>query len=486
MNDQTGRQRVSLRILACSLLAAALTYACADGSDFAAPAGVRGIRVVAGGGQTDTAHAILSQALVVEVRDSAGRIARGRTVQFKRIVGVPAPAAVLVSPVGIDYWVMDTSDVTDAQGRAKMRVQLMSYVGTALLEVSVPGLGFVDTVEYTITQAKPTRLDFVPRDTTIALGGTYTVRVWQADAFSNWTPCANAVFSATGVSISSSGLVSTTSAVSRAPIRATCSGISDSTTVTVVPRLPIVINRYGVLVLVNTDGSGPTTIARSDQLWSLSPSSVPATPSVVFHEQGFSNAGLWVVEPGGTPRALLSGPRQTDAWPRLSPDGAWVYFARNGQTLWRVKLDGSGLDSLSSFVSPRSYNAPTVSPDGKSVAIEDGTGVQIVDVATKAKRTLSVTCPDPRYSPDGTEFACLTRNDVSIMGTDGTGRRTVASFAAPGADDASGVDWSPDGKWLLVTMANVASYAELIEVSSGVQIPLSGIGPSYVEAAFVR
>jgi dipeptidyl aminopeptidase/acylaminoacyl peptidase len=283
------------------------------------------------------------------------------------------------------------------------------------------------------------------------------------------------------VSASTTGTVVAQSAFKRTRVVVSYQGVSDTAWVSVVPLFPMVGNG-GRIRLINTDGSGATTLATFDE-WLTSPSSVAATPSVVFQRQGFSNFGLGVVEPNGTPRPLLGAWSADDNWPRLSPDGAWVYFVRAGATLWRVKLDGTGLDSLTSFVPQGRYHAPTISPDGSSVAIEDGTGIQIVDVATKAKRMLPVTCPAPRYSPDGTRFACLTLSTVSVMAIDGTGQRVVTRFLAPGTDDVTGVDWSPDGKWLVVATANVLGNAVLIDVATGEQLPLRAVAP---QSSFVR
>src|SRR5690348_2690597 len=77
----TSRALVSLRIACCTLLVTALTYAC-DSSTEPRP-GDRGIRVVSGGNQTDTVLAVLAQPLLVEIRDSTGRLAPGVTVRFK-------------------------------------------------------------------------------------------------------------------------------------------------------------------------------------------------------------------------------------------------------------------------------------------------------------------------------------------------------------------------------------------------------------------
>jgi len=65
------------------------------------------------------------------------------------------------------------------------------------------------------------------------------------------------------------------------------------------------------------------------------------------------------------------------------------------------------------------------------------------------------------------------------MNADGTGRRVVVSF--PGSTFLTGLDWTPDGKWLLAT----PGYANLYDVATGAMLPLSGLGVS-AQASFVR
>jgi Tol biopolymer transport system component len=245
----------------------------------------------------------------------------------------------------------------------------------------------------------------------------------------------------------------------------------------------MVYNRAGSVVLVNSDGTGSTTLATTSDLW-IAPSSVAATSSVVFHQGDPSTNGkIWVVQPGGTSRLLLSGVTRPESWPRLSPDGVWVYFVRDMRTLWRAKLDGSALDSLTSFTPPQVYRAPTISPDGNSVAIEDGNGLKIVDMPTKATRTLSVTCPNPGYSPDGAFFACAGSQVISIVRTDGTGQRVVAQFSdGRTADPMTGLDWTPDGKWIFALVYGPT----LIEVSSGSLIAMTAVNGNVFQPSLVR
>jgi len=112
------------------------------------------IRVIAGGQQADTVDAILQQALVVEIRDSTGQLAVGRTVRFTSFIASGEPG-VKVSALDQQNFGTFASDVADAQGRAKILVQMWDVAGTAKLEVSVPELGVTDTVTYTVAVTHP-------------------------------------------------------------------------------------------------------------------------------------------------------------------------------------------------------------------------------------------------------------------------------------------------------------------------------------------
>jgi WD40 repeat protein len=490
MTIHLRNRRDSLRILRSSLLVAALAYGCGGGSDTPTTPGDRAIRVVAGAGQTDTINAALAQAVVVEVRNGSSRVATGVTVRFKGIVAQPLNLpSVFVSPISQQGFSDSASDVTDAQGRAKTLVHLGISIGTALLEVSVPELGLVDSVSFTIKPGAPSSLGVSPGDTSIAPGGSYQLRVALADMFRHPLSDITPSFSATGVTVSPTGQVTAPNAMTRGRIVVSVGELRYNVGVSVVPKLPMVVNRGNSVVLINADGTGATTLATSTNVAiALGPSSVAATPSVAYHEGGpCCDGSVWVVQPGIAPRLLLSGTTRPAGWARLSPDGLWVYFVRDMQSLWRAHLDGTGLDSLASFSWSSANAAPTISPDGGHVAIEDGNGVKIVDVTTRTSRTLSVTCPSPRYSPDGAFFACLGANAVFIVRIDGTGQRQVADLFNGDPDEISGVDWSPDGQWLLAT--TTYQGAVLVELSSGTVLPLTGLGSDLSqvrEASFVR
>jgi hypothetical protein len=499
-------------VASCSLLLAALTYACggggsdtptqptpppstptAPGTPAPPPAvNLAAVRIISGAGQTDTISAILSQPLVVEIRDSTGALAAARPVRFTGFGNLD------VAPLGQQNFSFSNTVVTDATGRAQIQVKLGAALGTAYLAVAVAGLGVSANVTFTATRGAPAKFTISPRDTAVSPGGSYTLRVLEiTDRGGNPIPGLVPTFSATGVSVTSSGQVTVPStAPLRAKIVVSYQQASDSAKVSVYPRIPMVIARHDMadnagtgpgstVVLINSDGTGSTDVARTTDV-SLFPSSVAATPSVVYYRGDLtSNSKVWVVQPNAAPRLLLPGQTRPEAWPRLSPDGTWVYFVRDQKSLWRVKLDGTGLDSLTSFTTSWTYHAPTISPDGRSVAIDDEVGLQIIDVATKAKSILPVTCAHPGYSPDGTYFACTGSRDVSVVRTDGTGRRVLATFGEyDGPDGYSGADWTPDGKWLLVTFRY--SYVALVEVSTSTVLPLRGLPNPLFQALFVR
>ena len=445
------------------------------------------IRVVSGGGQSDTVLTTFVQALIVEVRDTTGKLSPGRIVRFTSVAPASGGSAtVSVSALDAQQFGSFASAVTDAQGRAATLVRLGTAVGAARLEISVPELGATDTIGYTVKPGAAARVALEPRDTTVQPGATYTLRAAVTDRFLNPIAGATPTFWGNGVSVSTSGVVTTGSSFARATIGATYGTAADTVRASVVPRLPMVANRSGAVVLVNSDGTGATVVAQSSDI-SLSPHSVRTTASIVYYlGDPWYGAKVWVVEPGGVPRQLLPAASGFAAWPRLSPDGTWVYFVRNNNTLWRAHLDGSSLDSLTTVNPPQIYNAPSISPDGRTVAIEDAGGVKVVDVATKTSTILPVTCPGPRYSPDGNYFACLKARVVSVVKTDGTGARTVATVPGygDGMEDLSSVDWSPDGKWILVYVAYQGPM--LLEVATGTQFPLSNLSGNYAQTSFVR
>jgi WD40 repeat protein len=160
-------------------------------------------------------------------------------------------------------------------------------------------------------------------------------------------------------------------------------------------------------------------------------------------------------------------------------------FARS---LWRIRPDGSGLDSLGVYVRTSRWERVTISPDGATAAVAGDGGVKLVNVATKAFSVLPGDCQVPRYSPDGRQFACLINEQLAVVNADGSGVRMIPStdpFAAFNRyEEYAGIDWSPDGNWLIAQSS--FRGVQLVKVSDGTIIPLPTLTGSFTQPAFVR
>ena len=470
---------------------AALMIVAACGSDGTGP-GNRPppLRIVSGGGLSDTIQTRLTAALVVEVHDSSGGSGAGRIVRFESL----PPTNVTVANLASNTYSTFLADSADAEGRATALIALGNIAGTAQLRVSVPEFGIVDTVSYTVLPGNPTKLTITPRDTTVQPGATYTLHASTMDRLNNPVPNEPLTFvGGAGIaSVSPSGQVTVGTGFVRGKIAVTWKSGSDTARVSVIQQLPLVGVRLAptgrVLVLVNTDGSASSDIlTSSDQ--SLSPSSVKSTPNVVYYTGNpGQNAVVSIVTPGGAPHVLVPPGLNlvTTQWPRWSPDGQWVYFIGQrppgAQAVWRIRPDGTQADSLGLATSFTVYAAPSISPDGRFVAVSDANGVRVIDVSSKAFHVVAAPlgCVQPHYSPDGTRFACLTNNTLTVMNIDGSAQRVVGTTF----DDLSGLDWSPDGAWILARSLG-AGY-EVVNVADSSALPLQTFGSGYTQLSFVR
>lgn len=481
---------------------ALLFVAAACHSDPTAPRPPIGIHVVAGGDAVDTVQARLVQALTVEVHDSSGQVASGRVVRF---TAAPADDPARQSEATLRFEALTSTSfattgvvTADSRGQASIIVALGTVAGTAHAVVTVPELGLVDTVNFTVLPGAAAKLVLSPRDTTVAPAATFVLTAKAIDRLNNTVTGTALTFTpGTGIaSVSTAGQVTVGPAIARSPILVRLSAtVFDSAEVTVLPRLPLVANLTTggqSVALVNLDGTNSSIVAStSDE--SLSPSSVHATSNIAYYiGDPASDATVMIVSPGGTSR-VLAGPANgfvAAAWPRLSSDGNWVYFTGLRSfsfpvitTLWRIHPDGSNLDSLGAFAASAINTAPAISPDGATAAVDDMSGLMLINVASKAVHVFSTACGDPRFSPDGTRIACVRDGALSVMHSDGTG---LVSVPTPfgNLDDLTGADWSPDGLWLLV--AQQVSNALLVNVQTGAAIQLTALPASYSQYSFVR
>jgi Tol biopolymer transport system component len=327
---------------------------------------------------------------------------------------------------------------------------------------------------------------FLPSDTAVYIGATLQARAQMSNRFGDVYPSTHIEYSALDqpASATRTGVV-TGQTLGRARIVARREELTDTGWVTVVPTGTIAMSLgsdQSFVDVVSLDGSGFRRVIASGQFGGGAPAWLPGAPGLVYQEAIPGGAGATVVYRTDLDghRTRLLGPvteEPDEKYPRVSRDGTWVYL-RYGREIWRVHPDGTGLE----VVTPdQDATHPDPSPDGASVvftAQRPGPfGVRSVvvirDLSTGVETPLEVEGLLPRWSPAGDWVAYWSGDPLSDIGSlhlvqpDGTEDRAVS---LPGRRyRAGGLDWSPDGAWLL---ARGDSLLELVEVATGRFLPL--------------
>jgi Tol biopolymer transport system component len=197
------------------------------------------------------------------------------------------------------------------------------------------------------------------------------------------------------------------------------------------------------------DKPAQVTFSKTDEFGAWTPDG-----KIVFVSTVNDNRSLWVMNADGSNRRQLTS-GSDDRYPSVSPDGRHIVFRslRSGLlNLWRVGIDGSHLQQLSSQSSED--NLPCYTPDGKWIVFvsfrpgkgtvckmpaEGGEAVQLTNKATSW----------PAPSPDGKLVACTDieappgKHRVLILPIEGGEPTQVIEL--PGNSNAA-IGWTPDGR----------------------------------------
>ena len=188
----------------------------------------------------------------------------------------------------------------------------------------------------------------------------------------------------------------------------------------------------------------------------------PLSGFVVWSSNRSGNHDIWMLSlPGRELKQLTTHPN-TEYYPRVSPGGAKVVFARSREP-WVSQRNDRPWDvillDLRTGVETRlaEYgNVPTWSADGRSVyfqrngnqivqlALASGKESVVLDSAHMAglKPSAALTLQTPAVAPDGRTIAVTLRGGAratAILSLDGTARL---------AGDGCQITWSPDGSFL--------------------------------------
>jgi Tol biopolymer transport system component len=359
----------------------------------------------------------------------------------------------------------------------------------APLIVSVPELGYVDTLVYTVMPGTATSVRVTPADTAVYTGASFTLRARVLDWAGNERDDPATLTVASGpVSLNAASGGITATAIGRAAIIARSANHADTGFVSIVPQAWLATQEFDPgnggprgIFLMQLDGSGKQGIAAGldNSFLSQGFGWSPDGQQLALVRGRYIN----LLRPGGTEQPIVEMTGGIVTATRFSRDGQWVYFAHGGSSsqpagLYRVRLDGSGLQHLGEN-GIHYFAAP--SHDGQSVAyVSDGGRISVLDVATNRNRMYGgqsylAAGTHVAWSPTEDLIAYDSGTNLVLVRSDGTQSRTLGE----GVTRVKWMDFSPDGRWLLVSVPGLM----LFDVQTGLKLPL-GQFTSYGPAAW--
>ena len=467
----------------------ALSVAC-GGADALGPRANPGLHVISGAAGEDSAFAVLTAPLVLEVRDSSGGLAKvGTTVRFEPLshesgfipdVGVvPIPELFVRGPSDDGFYgPQPLEQHSDSVGRVVVQVRLGYKAGIARLRISCPALGVADTLRYTVVAASPGGATLTPTDTSVTVGSSVAFHGGVLDRNGNprADPVAWAVSPST-LAISPQGVVSGTR-IGEYTVIMTASPLGVPGAIarlTVLPYARVATWIGDALRVTDLDGNNgrrlatvPTSGAAVAPRWTADGGSV-IYATLVGGEQH-----LFVTDTLGATRPFLSTPLPAgsrEGAPAPSADGRWVVFTATGPQcgtdtvcVYRARADGSSPELLGKL--PPTTAEP--SPDGSRVVLANRVSAEVLDVATRALTPLGQPSYYAAWSPDGSQIAVAGPGPIVLVNVDGSIRRTIAS-----SNRLTGpISWTHDGNYVL---GSGTFEFTLYDVRDGTELPVVAV-----------
>jgi Tol biopolymer transport system component/uncharacterized protein YjdB len=245
-------------------------------------------------------------------------------------------------------------------------------VGSTQLTVRGPGSGLAVTWNVTVIAGS---VKFAQPRAGIGLNQRYTLRPNYADDQGVIIgPAANLTWTTDNPQIATVGEDGTVAGVGYGHARVTASapgGKTATADVYVVGEIVISSSRGGKFQLYAAERANLAQLAKitTDTATATDPAFSSDGSRIAYVSTLAGNAEIYVMNADGTSPTRLTIDPQADGRPAFTPDGQTILFhsARTAgkQQIWAMNVDGSGLTQLTrdsiSF-------APTVSPDGQTVA----------------------------------------------------------------------------------------------------------------------
>lgn len=469
-----------------------LLLACDDTLD---PAAITVVRVVSGGG-TDTIDVL--DTLVVETRRFGGIPAPGVEVVFRAVDSGGGGPTVLFLRSSCCFGGV-VHDTTDRDGRVSIGVIHGPTAGNGMVVVTVLGEEKADTARFATTAGAPVASQVFPRDRPIMVDSAYLLGARLVDRHLN-TVLSSVTFStvSTDISVSPAGIVRGL-AIGRAKIAIQLAAFSDSAFTSVVPQATLAVRDYSGFVgdstgyaQMNLDGSGYRRLFNTDILPSsygpsntLAPQWIPGTGKLVHLRAVGGVTRLFVSDSGASALRLIGSPGSItgESDPDVSADGAWVYFvghSDSGDAIWRVATTGGVPERLTPVTPGLQLHSPSISPDGTHLVYTVApSGIffraYVRDLTTGDTTRLSDNqAAGTLWSPAGDWIVYAASypyagysGPLHLVRPDGTEDHELS-----GDPYFWGGSWSPDGSYVLVMRAAAPGHAELINVETGLRLPL--------------
>ena len=233
-----------------------------------------------------------------------------------------------------------------------------------------------------------------------------------------------------------------------------------------------VFNNEAVLIM-NADGTESRQLTAGDYVASASTTTLDGR-YIVFHSIRERHLNIWRMDiDGNNPRQLTNTVQA--AQPDCSPDGKWVFYtsAHEGKwMLYKVPIDGG--EPIRVF--DKSCTSPSVSPDGKLVALpykldEQPNALRVAIISSETGQLLKSFdfghyWNVVHWTPDGRAVAYIkTQGDVSNIWAqplDGGKPLQLTDFKS---DLIFNFAWSNDGKQLAVARGSETGDVVLIRDS---------------------
>jgi serine/threonine protein kinase/WD40 repeat protein len=236
-----------------------------------------------------------------------------------------------------------------------------------------------------------------------------------------------------------------------------------------VPGGDIAVSIAGDIGLMDAGGALQQKFFMPQTRPNTSPDWSPDGSLIAFTGGSEAGSDVYVMTGGGTDVTLLTGAPGDEYQPAWSPDGSRIAFAfddlgdpdfRSGVAI----MDSDGSDRTDLIVRENeAVDLPLWSPDGTHIAftgfsqggilpdayVMDADGSEVIKLGGGPTAALA-------WTPDGNRLLVSRGGSLLTVDPDGTHERVVLSD--PPEHGRLLVDWSPDGRWMVMSAANASGH----------------------------